>query len=652
MKEKEKRKMLKRGLSTLVIMLAALINVGSSRTSAMGLVTQVRERCSSCVSGQLDHPLSTDEVGDELRERFTQTYPISATGRVSLENVNGSVHITAWDRNEVKVDAVKRGYRRERLNEAKIEVDATEDSVRIRTRYPDEDQTNNEDEPGRYNNAATVDYTVTVPRQARLESIELVNGSLDIDGIEGDVKASSVNGRLMARGLMGEAKLSTVNGNLEATFNKLDGSKQISLGSVNGNVVLVIPSDSNAQVKASTVHGGIVNDFGLPVQHGEYVGHELFGQLGIGGPRVKLGSVNGGIVIKHAVDGRALSSATCLLPEKSKDKTQKGLDDETRQLSQEARRIAEDVKKEVLTQIDTAKITREAQIEAQREAEQAIREAQREILQAQREIQRDTQRQLREQARAKREGRAAVSGKGRKEGIARRLTERESKSFSISGRPSVSVVTFDGGITVHGWDKSAVTYTATKQADDEQRLRQVSIQASQQGPAISIIAKCDGSDGSAYLDVYVPRDSTLHISSDDGQLSVEGVSGEITLRSGDGEVEVTDGRGQLQVNTGDGQIRIANFEGQVDARTGDGPISLDGKFTALSAQTGDGTIDLSVPPDSNFTVETDADSMTNEGLTVSEDLAPSKRVKRWKVGRGGNVFSLHTGDGNIVLRPR
>ena len=52
-----------------------------------------------------------------------------------------------------------------------------------------------------------------------------MNGSLDVDGVEGDIKASSVNGRVTARGLAGVAKLSTVNGSLEATFSRLDEAK-------------------------------------------------------------------------------------------------------------------------------------------------------------------------------------------------------------------------------------------------------------------------------------------------------------------------------------------------------------------------------------------------------------------------------------------
>ncbi len=224
---------------------------------------------------EVESSLSGEEPTQELREEFQQTYPLSANGRLSLENLNGGVRIAVWDRDEVQVNAVKRAYKRERLNEAKIEVNATADAIRIRTIYPDWDQNFTDEQKGRYNNPAQVDYTVTVPRNARLESVDLVNGSLDVDGVEGDVKASSINGRVTARGLAGVAKLSTVNGNLEATFTKLNEAKPIALGSVNGNVTLIIPSDANAEVRAGTVHGAIGNEFGLNVQHGDYVGHEL-----------------------------------------------------------------------------------------------------------------------------------------------------------------------------------------------------------------------------------------------------------------------------------------------------------------------------------------------------------------------------------------
>ena len=59
-----------------------------------------------------------------LSEEFHQTYAITSDGRIELDNINGAVHISSWERNEVKVDAVKYADTKERLEEAKIEIDS------------------------------------------------------------------------------------------------------------------------------------------------------------------------------------------------------------------------------------------------------------------------------------------------------------------------------------------------------------------------------------------------------------------------------------------------------------------------------------------------------------------------------------------------
>jgi hypothetical protein len=292
--------------------------------------------------------------------------------------------------------------------------------------------------------------------------------------------------------------------------------------------------------------------------------------------------------------------------------------------------------------VDAAKI-REAQREAQRQVDMAMRDAQKEVAKAQREMAREQARTQRAVARSKSAGTV----------YSERLIAKETKTFTVGNSPRVTINTFDGQVTVHGWDKSEVTYTATKAANDEATLKGISIQAQQTGDGISIAATNEDENGSVSFDVYVPRQSTLHVSSGDGALNLDGVTGQITLRSGDGPIDVSNGGGQLLVNTGDGPIRIVKFDGQVEAHTGDGPIALDGNLNAVSARTGDGTITLSVPAGSSFTIETNApDEISNEGFTVAEDVTPSPRVKRWRIGNGGKVFILKTGEGKILLRPR
>ena len=96
----------------------------------------------------------------QVSQEFHHTVSLPANGRVSLDNVNGNVEITGWDRNEVQIDAVKQARDQQRLDEARIEVETGSDSVKIRTQYP-HNHTNN--------NPASVHYTLHVPQNARLD---------------------------------------------------------------------------------------------------------------------------------------------------------------------------------------------------------------------------------------------------------------------------------------------------------------------------------------------------------------------------------------------------------------------------------------------------------------------------------------------------
>jgi hypothetical protein len=238
-----------------------------------------------------------------VTEEFHHTYPLAANGRVALDNINGAVHITAWDQNQVKVDAIKRARDEEGLKDAEIRVDARADSISIETHYP-------EHEDGWRENyrPASVEYTLSVPRGARLDEIKLINGELDISGVTGEVRASCINGRLTARGLAGEANLSTINNKLDADFARL-GTASLELSSVNGSIDLTLPSDAKANIEANTVHGGIENDYGLHTNDHRFVGRDLQGELGGGGTEIKLRNVNGRIEIHHAADGHVLSPA-------------------------------------------------------------------------------------------------------------------------------------------------------------------------------------------------------------------------------------------------------------------------------------------------------------------------------------------------------
>ena len=619
---------------------------------------------------------SRAQAREELREEFHLSYPLAPGGRVSLENVNGAVRITAWGRDEVKIDGVKRAYTAERLAEAKVNVEATADAVRVKTQYPQRNLTFRGDAPGRYDNPASVEYALTVPRGARLDGIKLVNGGIDIDGVAGEVNASSVNGGVSARRLAGRARLSTVNGGVEAVLDRLGEQGNVELTSVNGPVTAVIPSDAAAELRASTVHGPIENDFGLPVRHGRYVGRELAGRLGAGGPLVKLSNVNGPVSVRRARDGRAPSPAVNLLSEarggegpeaEAAGEIARGVAESIREAQKELAQARVEIDSEARAEASAS--AREARRKMARERVRIEREAEREATRAARDAERETTRAAREAAREARRATRELSV-GAEGG---RLSEQQSKSFPVGARARVRVQTFSGRVTVRAWDKPEVTYTAYKRAADEHEMSGINLRAERSGDEVVLAATFDKSsarevrteDGGRVVsfssgaavnyEVFVPRGASVSASSGEGGVSVEGVGGEIEALTGDGPVEVSNASGRLRAQTGDGRVSVNNFEGEVEAQTGAGRIALDGRFTRLSARTGDGSISLALSRDVGAVIETDAETVVNDGLGVEEGgggAQAGRRVRRWRVGGGGNTFTLRTGDGHVVLRPR
>jgi len=219
-------------------------------------------------------------------EFFDQTYAVSSTAAVSLENVNGDVSIEVWDRDEVWVKAVKRASSPELLSKLQIDVAATDDSVRIDTDYQ---RTND-------HGHRSVEYTLMVPRQARIEDVELVNGDLSISGVEGGVEADCVNGGMEVRDVGGTIHLESVNGSIECSTGSHLGNS-VSLSAVNGTIDLHLASGTSAHITAETVNGRLSNDLGFEVRKGKYVGASMSGTIGGGGPTVELETVNGAIAV-------------------------------------------------------------------------------------------------------------------------------------------------------------------------------------------------------------------------------------------------------------------------------------------------------------------------------------------------------------------
>jgi DUF4097 and DUF4098 domain-containing protein YvlB len=223
----------------------------------------------------------------EVTEEFHKSYPLPAGGRVSVNNVNGAVRVTAWNRAEVSVNAVKRGRTRESLDQAEIIVQTVNGAVEIRTKYPEHSR-----------NSASVDYTISVPRAVELDGIGTVNGTVTIEGVAGGLRASTVNGNIHVLRAEGDADLHTTNGRVEADFAKL--ARSVSAKTVNGGISISLPESAGARVSVKTVHGDLHSDFDLPIRHVRFgPGTDVQAVIGGGGADVRLSTVNGGIDLRR-----------------------------------------------------------------------------------------------------------------------------------------------------------------------------------------------------------------------------------------------------------------------------------------------------------------------------------------------------------------
>lgn len=232
----------------------------------------------------------------EESQYFDQTFSVSERAQVSLENVNGDVHIEVWDQAEVRVKAEKFASSQELLDELEIEINASRNSVRIDTHYPHHRSFFGRFSSGRREHCK-VEYTLTVPRGAELDSIDLVNGDLVVIGVQGGMEAELVNGDIIAKDVGGDLRLSTVNGSIRPEFEDMENVKRIELESVNGKIKLIMPSGASASVHVETLNGSLRNDFGLEVCKHKYVGADMRGDIGGGDVDVIIETVNGGIEI-------------------------------------------------------------------------------------------------------------------------------------------------------------------------------------------------------------------------------------------------------------------------------------------------------------------------------------------------------------------
>jgi len=234
-----------------------------------------------------------------------------------------------------------------------------------------------------------------------------------------------------------------------------------------------------------------------------------------------------------------------------------------------------------------------------------------------------------------------------------------SHSYPVTAKPEVTVNANDGDVEVSVGSSQQVDVRVItrgwKIKDD------VQITGNQSGNHVEIKLHktsnvCFGvCFQSIRVEVRVPRESDLNIHTDDGNVRVENVTGNLQFETGDGDVRLRDVEGSLHADTHDGNVEVNGRFNVLSLHTGDG--NIDAEVGAASApqsgwllRSGDGNIRLKLPD--NLGADLDAhsgDGAVHVGFPIGTSRNGNENSVRGKINGGGISIELRTGDGDIKV---
>ena len=116
-------------------------------------------------------------------------------------------------------------------------------------------------------------YVLIVPRTVKIARLELYDGKVLIEGMQGeDVRANVVDGQLAVRDCCGNIHVTIANGDLDLSYEHCGQRPFLAEAQITrGNARVSIPRDASFHVQAQTANGKISNDFDMVQVNGPSV---------------------------------------------------------------------------------------------------------------------------------------------------------------------------------------------------------------------------------------------------------------------------------------------------------------------------------------------------------------------------------------------
>jgi DUF4097 and DUF4098 domain-containing protein YvlB len=265
---------------------------------------------------------SVDVAGAAVESREEKVFTVTGPVTLTVTTFDGSIEVTSWDRNEVRVEILRRASSDQQLRA--LEVDARQEGGRIVVEGR---------EPSRRGGAfdsSSVSFLVTTPRTSSLEartgdgsvaardlagstSVDTGDGSIRLERVEGDLRLRTGDGSVNVTAARGKVEVETGDGSVQVSGVLTELRARTGDGSVNvtadpgsamqadwqietgdGAVSLRLPAAFDADVDASSGDGGVHVD-GIPSAADRDARNSVRGRLGRGGRTLRVQSGDGPI---------------------------------------------------------------------------------------------------------------------------------------------------------------------------------------------------------------------------------------------------------------------------------------------------------------------------------------------------------------------
>ncbi len=191
-------------------------------------------------------------------ERFQRTVPLAPGGTVKVENFSGHVTITATDRNEVVIDALRRATR-DRLDRIKLDVQVSGSTVSIQANKKVQSSWLDR------NNVVETDMEIQVPRQTNLD-IQVFSSPVQVTGIEGRHRVHTFSATARLVDVTGPVNAETFSGNIELQLTNAAGRPDVNLHTFSGDIDVAMPSSVRAAVDFDSFSGDLKSDLPLTLR--------------------------------------------------------------------------------------------------------------------------------------------------------------------------------------------------------------------------------------------------------------------------------------------------------------------------------------------------------------------------------------------------